>query len=58
MVFYERGQDAAKVAAIKEMIEYGLTEGQEQAEELGYISMPEAVIEKVRAAAQDIGAGA
>jgi phosphate transport system substrate-binding protein len=58
MVFYERGQDAAKVAAIKEMIEYGLTEGQEQAEELGYIPMPEAVIEKVRAAAQDIGAGA
>ena len=41
MVFYEHGQDAAKVAAIKEMIEYGLTEGQEMAEELGYIPMPE-----------------
>ena len=51
MVFYEHGQDATKVAAIKEMIEYGLTEGQAQAEELGYIPLPEAVIEKVRAAA-------
>ena len=58
MVFYEHGQDAAKVAAIKEMVEYGLTDGQEMAEELGYIPMPESVIEKVRAAAQDIGAGA
>lgn len=58
MVFYEHGQDAAKVQAIKEMVEYGLTDGQETAEELGYIPMPEAVVEKVRAAAQDIGAGA
>lgn len=58
LVFYETGQDAAKVAAIKEVIEYGLTEGQAMAEELGYIPMPEAVIEKVRAAAADIGAGA
>lgn len=58
MVFYEHGQDAAKVAAIKEMVEYGLTDGQEMAEELGYIPMPEAVIEKVRAAAANIGTGA
>lgn len=58
MIFYETGQDAAKVRAIKEMIEYGLTDGQAMAEELGYIPMPEAVIEKVRAAAEDIGAGA
>ena len=58
MLFYETGQDAAKVEAIKEMIEYGLTDGQAMAEELGYIPMPEAVIEKVRAAAEDIGAGA
>ena len=58
MVFYEHGQDAAKVAAIKEMVEYGLTDGQEMAEELGYIPMPASVIDKVRAAAQDIGAGA
>lgn len=58
MIFPETGQDATKVAAIKQMIEYGLTDGQAMAEELGYIPMPEEVIEKVRAAAEDIGAGA
>jgi len=58
MAFYEHGQDAAKVAAIKEMVEYGLTEGQAMAESLGYIALPDAVIERVRAAAADIGAGA
>ena len=58
MLFYETGQDAAKVEAIKKMVEYGLTDGQAMAEELGYIPMPEAVVEKVRAAAEDIGAGA
>lgn len=56
MLFYRSGQDEAKVAAIKDMIEYGLTTGQESAEELGYIPMPESVIEKVRAAAEQIGA--
>jgi phosphate transport system substrate-binding protein len=58
MLFYETGQDAAKVEAIKQMIEYGLTEGQEMADSLGYIPMPEAVVEKVRAAAANIGTGA
>lgn len=56
MLFYEKGQDAAKVTALKEMVEYGLTTGQEMAESLGYIALPEAVVEKVRAAAQQIGA--
>ena len=56
MLFYESGQDAETVAAIQEMIEYSLTDGQAMAEELGYIPMPEAVIEQVREAAQRIGA--
>lgn len=56
MLFYKDGQDEAKVKAIKDMIEYGLTTGQESADSLGYIAMPEAVIEKVRAAAAQIGA--
>lgn len=56
MLFYKDGQDETKVKALKDMIEYGLTTGQESAESLGYIPMPEAVIEKVRAAAQQIGA--
>lgn len=58
MLFYESGQDAAKVEALKAMVEYGLTTGQGMAEELGYIPLPELVIEKVREAAKQIGAGA
>ncbi len=58
MVFYEHGQDADKVDAIKKMVEYGLTDGQAMAADLGYIALPDAVIEKVRAAAESIGAGA
>jgi len=56
MLFYETGQDAEKVEAIKAMIEYGLTDGQAMAEDLGYIPMPESVIEAVREAASQIGA--
>ena len=58
MLFYKDGQDPEKVQAIKPLVEYGLTEGQAMAPELGYIPLPAAVIEKVRAAADRIGAGA
>jgi len=58
MLFYESGQEAATVDALKQMVEFGLTEGQDMAEELGYIPMPEPVIEEVRSAAENIGAGA
>ena len=40
MIFYKDGQDPQKVAAIKQMVEFGLTDGQAMAEELGYIPMP------------------
>ena len=49
MLFYESGQDPAKVEAIKKMVEYGLTDGQAMADSLGYVPLPEPVIEKVRA---------
>ena len=58
MVFYEHGQAAEKVEAIKKMVEYGLTDGQAMAESLGYIPLPEDVVKKVRSAAEQIGAGA
>lgn len=58
MLFYQHGQDAAKVDALKAMVDYGLTTGQGMAAELGYIPLPDAVIEKVREAAKKIGAGA
>ena len=49
MLFYKQ-QDAAKAEALRQMVEYGLTDGQKIADSMGYIPLPEAVIEKVRAA--------
>ena len=46
--------DAAKAAAIKAYINYGLTTGQQAAPQLGYISLPASVVEKVTAALQTV----
>lgn len=54
MMFY-RQQEQEKADALKAMVEYGLTEGQSVADQLGYIPLPEAVVEKVREAANQIG---
>ncbi len=51
MIFY-RDQDDAKAKALRDMVEYALTEGQKSADALGYIPLPESVVTKVRAAAQ------
>jgi phosphate transport system substrate-binding protein len=51
---YKKYPDAAKAKAIEAMIEYGLTEGQKVASELGYVALPQNVIEKVAAAADAI----
>ena len=42
--------DAAKAAAVKAFVAYGLTTGQAVAPELGYITLPESVVTKVQAA--------
>lgn len=57
MIFPKSVSDPAKADAMKKLVAYGLSDGQAMAESLGYIEMPEAVIEKVKAAAEKIGAG-
>lgn len=57
MLFYQSGQDPAKVDGLQKMVAFGLNEGQDMAAEMGYIPLPESVVEKVRAAAEKIGAG-
>jgi phosphate transport system substrate-binding protein len=49
MLFYKK-QDAAKAEVLRNMVEYGLTDGQKIADSMGYIPLPAPVIEKVRAA--------
>ncbi|MER3491385.1 MAG: phosphate ABC transporter substrate-binding protein PstS [Mastigocladus sp. ERB_26_2] len=46
--------DPAKAKAMEVMIEYGLTEGQKIAPELGYVPLPANVVQKVAAAADAI----
>lgn len=53
MIFYPE-QDAAKADALRKVVEYGLTTGQESADSLGYIPMPESVVSKVREVSQMI----
>lgn len=51
---YKTYPEAAKGKAMEAAIEYALTEGQKIAGELGYIPLPQPVIEKVAAAADQI----
>lgn len=53
MLFY-KDQDDQKAAALRDMVEYGLTEGQKVAEKMGYVPLPDNVIAKVRDAMQQI----
>ncbi|MBD2446558.1 phosphate ABC transporter substrate-binding protein PstS [Nostoc sp. FACHB-152] len=51
---YKKYPDAAKAKAVEAMIEYGLTEGQKVAKDLGYVPLPQNVVQKVAAAADQI----
>jgi phosphate transport system substrate-binding protein len=50
LLLYKKYSDAAKLKALKEFITYGLTDGQKFSNELGYIPLPAAVVEKSKAA--------
>ena len=54
MIFYKKYDDAKKVEAIHKLINYCLMEGQKISGKMGYIPLPDNVIEKVKKAAQNI----
>jgi phosphate transport system substrate-binding protein len=49
--------DANKGNVLKDVINYGLTEGQKTSDGLGYIPLPDGVVQKVKAKADTIKAG-
>ena len=51
---YKKYDDPNKAQAIKQIIQYGLKEGQKYSPELGYVPLPEEVVKKVEAAANQI----
>jgi len=54
MLLYKKYDNANLAIALEAMIQFGLTEGQKQAGQLGYIELPQNVREKVAAAADQI----
>lgn len=56
LLAYKQYKDPNKVKALKAAIDYGLTDGQKNAVELGYVPLPASVVTKVEAAAEQITA--
>ncbi|MGE7990510.1 phosphate ABC transporter substrate-binding protein PstS [Pseudomonas sp. NPDC089554] len=54
MIFRKDNGNPAKAKAMRDMIEYSLTEGQKIADSMGYIPLPPSVVAEVRKAAQNI----
>ena len=54
LITYKRYPDKTKQQAIQDLLKYGLTEGQKDAEALGYIPLPAPVVAKATAAVQNI----
>ncbi len=54
LICYRKYPDAKKVAALHDLLKYGLTDGQKDAESLGYIPLPANVSSKALAAVQTI----
>ncbi len=53
MLSYQK-QDPKKAEVLRNLVEYCLTEGQKLSERMGYIPLPDNVIERLRAASKDI----
>jgi len=54
LMFYKKNADAKKAAALRELVDYCLTEGQKMSPQLGYIALPDKVASAVRKAAANI----
>ena len=48
LLAYQNYDNAEKLQALKDVVNWSLTDGQDYAEELGYIPLPENVVEKVQ----------
>ncbi len=54
LLVHKQYPDKAKAKAIEATIEYGLTDGQKVSSQLGYVPLPQSVVQKVADAAQQI----
>ncbi|PZN73470.1 MAG: phosphate ABC transporter substrate-binding protein PstS [Candidatus Methylumidiphilus alinenensis] len=54
MLFYQQNATPEKAKILRDVVEYGLTEGQKLSAKMGYIPLPDNVVSAVRAASKKI----
>jgi len=54
LILYRDYGDAAKAKAIRDLVKYCLTEGQKEADKLGYLSMPSSAVERATKALDNV----
>jgi phosphate transport system substrate-binding protein len=57
LLLYKRYPDKRKHDALVELVDYALTDGQKEAEALGYIPLPGPVVERVKVAVKSVTTG-
>jgi phosphate transport system substrate-binding protein len=58
LILYKHYPEKRKLEVLQDFVSYALTDGQADSEGLGYIPLPQAVAQKVQAAAKSVSAGA
>jgi phosphate transport system substrate-binding protein len=56
LICYKKYADKNKLAALQDLVKFGLTDGQKDAEALGYIPLPDSVVAKATGAIQNLSA--
>jgi phosphate transport system substrate-binding protein len=54
LILYKTYPDEKKLATLRDLVKFAVTEGQAMSEELGYIPLPAPVVEKVKAAVESV----
>ncbi|HEV2990917.1 MAG TPA: phosphate ABC transporter substrate-binding protein PstS [Candidatus Angelobacter sp.] len=54
LLLYKKYPDKKKLAALQDLLNYGLTDGQKDSEALGYLPLPQSVVDRDKAALQNI----
>jgi phosphate transport system substrate-binding protein len=56
LICYKQYTDKNKMAAMQDLVRFGLSDGQKDAEALGYIPLPPTVVDKAQSAVQNLSA--
>jgi phosphate transport system substrate-binding protein len=58
LILYREYKDPRKLEALRTLLKFALTDGQKDAEQLGYIPLPQSTVDKVSAALESVKASA